>query len=564
MFKRFLAPLAALALLPACATLPSAGVPATGAVSAADPRAQAAGEEILAAGGSATDAAIATMLALTVVEPQSSGIGGGGFLVRGTADGAVETLDGRETAPAAASGEWFLDADGKPVPFRAAVQSGLSVGVPGNVMLAVEAHRRHGKLAWADLFQPAIRLARQGFVMNPRLNQSLTESIATGGADADAQAIFYDQGGTALPTGTRITNPELATTLERIAIGGWQAFYDGPAAERLAANVAAATPKPQGMTVADITAYRAKEREPVCGAYRSYRICGMGPPSSGGVAVLQMLAQLQRFDLAALGPDSPTFWHLLLESQRLAYADRELYMGDDDFVSVPTAYLTGPGYMASRGELIDPDRAMETVEAGQLVPRLLRADGDEGPESGTSHFSVADATGNVVSYTSTIESAFGSGLFQDGFYLNNELTDFSFSPTVDGRPVANRVAGGKRPRSSMAPTIVYDAAGRPLLVIGAAGGATIPVQVTRAIIGVLDFGLPAQQAISLPLIMQFGDRVVVEKGTRLEGMIPQLEALGHSGIVAASVGLKGNALHRVDGRWVAASDPRLADLVAIP
>src|SRR5690349_2698528 len=329
MLRRFL-PLAALPLIAACATVPASPpreslAPPVGLVSAADPRAVEAGMTILREGGSATDAAIATMLALTVVEPQSSGIGGGGFFVRGDAAGHVSTIDGRETAPAGATGDWFFGPNGKPLPFDQAQASGLSVGVPGNLRLAAKAHKEHGKLAWAKLFAPAIALARDGFLITPRLHEALDSGRATGARDADGRALFYGANGDPLPVGTEVKNPALAATLQRIASGGADAFYTGAQAAAMAAEVAADTPRPRPMSAGDVAAYQAKERRPVCGTYRTYRICGMGPPSSGATTVYAILKQLERFDLAALGPSNPTFWHLFAESQRLAYADREKF-----------------------------------------------------------------------------------------------------------------------------------------------------------------------------------------------------------------------------------------------
>ena len=572
MFKAFTLPLVAL-VLTGCATtdLPprqaqtavEPSVPASGAVSSADYRATAAGDAILARGGSATDAAIAVMLALTVVEPQSSGIGGGGFLVRADSEsGAINTFDGRETAPAAATLTRFLDADGERLPRESRVFSGLSVGVPGNIALAAKAHAEHGKLPWADLFQPAIALARDGFIMNRRLNGSLASQLGRADKTEEARAVFFGVDGKPLPVGTRVRNPALAEALADYADQGASAFYDAEAAA-LAASVADETPQDGAMTAQDVRAYISKERAPVCSSYRSYRVCGMGPPSSGGLAVSQILGQLERFDLAALGPDSVTFWHLFLESQRLAYADRELYTGDSDFVDVPVAGLLDAEYLAARSALISPDKALEEATPGTPpgAPQN-RADGDEPPENGTTHFSVVDASGNAVSYTSTVEGAFGSGLFYRGFYLNNELTDFSLTPERDGILVANRVEGGKRPRSSMAPTIVLDDQGEVVLVIGAAGGPTIPVQVARGIIGVVDFGLTAEQAISLPLIMAFGSTVVIEKGSALEEAKDALTALGHANIRSFTPPLKANALLRADGDWEVAMDPRVAPMLS--
>lgn len=532
-----------------------------GAVSAADPRATAAGEAILDQGGSATDAAIAVMLALTVVEPQSSGIGGGGFLVHAGAEG-LRTYDGRETAPAAATPSRFLDEAGERLPFASRVMSGLSVGVPGNIALAAKAHEEHGRLPWADLFAPAIALARDGFVMNRRLNDSIASRKERAGKTEAARAIFFGEDGEPLPVGSLVTVPDLAITLEVIAAAGPEAFYEGAAAP-LSAYIAGETPQDGRMVASDISAYEAKEREPVCAPYRSYRICGMGPPSSGGVAVAQMLGQLERFDLGAMGPDSAEFWHVFLESQRIAYADRELYIGDADFVEVPVTGLVDPTYVASRGALIDPSAALTEVTAGTPPGApLARADGDEPPENGTTHFSVVDSDGNAVSYTSTIEGAFGSGLHWGGFYLNNELTDFSLSPDVDDVPVANRVEGSKRPRSSMAPTIVFDAEGEVVLVIGAAGGPTIPVQVARSIIGVLDFGMSAEDALGLPLIMAFGPVVITEEGSTIAAMADQLKAIGHGDIRMLSPRGKANALLRTETGWEAAGDPRVAAMLS--
>mgnify|MGYP001247244037 CR=1 FL=1 len=561
MLSRKLALLAAPLLLGACATLPVETVAAptaagTGLVSAADPRAAEAGAEILRRGGSATDAAIATMLALTVVEPQSSGIGGGGFFLRGTPDGEIVTLDGRETAPAGADGNWFLGADGKPLPFMEAVISGLSVGVPGNLRLAEEAHRRYGKLEWAELFQPAIRLARDGWTLSQRGRDFLVRSKNRAAHHPEGLAMFYGADGEALPVGTVIRNPQLAETLEQLAARGPEWFHTGEHAAAIVAAVAAETPRAGAMTVADVSAYQAKERPEVCGEYRSYRICGMGPPSSGATTVFAILKQLERFDLHTLGPRSPTFWHLFAESQRVAYADRERYLADADFVSVPMAGLMDPDYLASRGALISPDSRLATVTAGTPAGVAVAPPAGQGPvESGTSHFVVIDREGNAVSYTSTIEGAFGSGIMVGGYYLNNELTDFSFVPEVDGRPVANRVEGGKRPRSSMAPTLVYDSEGRLFMAVGAAGGATIPVQVARVLLGVIDFRLPLDDAMALPVLFSPGETITVEQGTFLEALIPELQALGHT-VTARELPLKANAALRTASGWQGAADPR--------
>ncbi|MXO75390.1 gamma-glutamyltransferase [Altererythrobacter aerius] len=560
MLRRIITPLALLPLVAACATVPASPerarhAPDTGLVSAADPRAVEAGMSILRKGGSATDAAIATMLALTVVEPQSSGIGGGGFYVRSDAAGRVETLDGREKAPAGATGDWFLGPDGKPLPFQQMQESGLSVGVPGNLRLAAKAHAEHGKLPWAALFEPAISLAADGFAMTPRLRQALVNEKSTAARDPDGRALFYGADGEPLAVGAIARNPQLAATYRRLANDGAETFYSGPAAAAMAAEIAADTPRPRPMTAGDVAAYEAKHRPPVCGAYRTWKICGMGPPSSGATTVYAILKQLERFDLKALGPNNPVFWHVFAESQRLAYADRELFSADADFIKVPVAGMTDPDYLAARGALIAQDRTMPAVTAGPVPGALALADGVEAEERGTSHFVTLDKWGEAVSYTSTIESGFGSGIVFGGFYLNNELTDFSAVPAIGGVPVANRVEGGKRPRSSMAPTLVFDADGNLLVAVGAAGGATIPVQTAKNLIAMLDFDMLPGEALALPVLFSPGDTVFLEKGTFHESMVGPLTALGHRVVVRAP-GFKANAAKRVGGRWVGAADPR--------
>jgi gamma-glutamyltranspeptidase/glutathione hydrolase len=525
-----------------------------GMVSAADPRAAEAGAEILRRGGSASDAAIATMLALNVVEPQSSGIGGGGFLMLADEQGHVESWDGRESAPKAATPSRFLDASGQPLPFRTAVVGGRSVGVPGNLALAASIHAEHGRLPWADLFQPAIHLAREGYTLSKRGHDSLARQPDTGAHDPQARAIYYAVDGQPLPIGTTIRNPALASTLEMIAAKGRDGFYKGELAREIATKVAAQTPSDGKLTEADIAAFSARKRPEVCAKYRVYKICSMGPPSSGATTVLATLVQLEGFDLAAMGPDSPVAWHLIAESERLAYADRELFLGDPDFVPVPVSALLDPAYLHRRGALISPDRTMAKVTAGLPAPHLARGQGPE--EHGTTHFVVIDRQGNTASWTSTIESAYGSGIMVGGFYLNNELTDFSFVPEKDGAVVANRVEGGKRPRSSIAPTLVYGPDGKLLFVVGAAGGATIPVQVIRALIGTLDWKLPVDQVLALPVVYAPTDTINVEKGSRLEAMIPALIALGHPSVRALEMPLKTNAVAVVDGRLVGAGDPR--------
>lgn len=570
MFRPLLLAFAAPLLATACVTAPALEAPASprieprGAAAANDPRVSAIGESILAKGGNATDAALAMAFALTVIEPQSSGLGGGAFYVRGAPDGTVNTIDGRERAPAAATPDWFLGPDGEPIERGAAVRSGLSIGVPGLVALAAKAHRAHGGLAWRDLLAPSIALARDGFEVNIRLNRSLADLEQTAARDPDARALYFDADGEPLAPGTLLRIPALADTFERVAEQG-QASFHGPAASNaLAAEIAADTPREGAMTAADIAGYEAIERPPVCGFYRRYRICGMGPPSSGPIALIAILGQLERFDLAALGPRNPVTWHLFLESQRLAYADREHYLADSDFVAVPVAGLLDPAYLAQRSLLIDPARRMPAPEPGRPPGAEARIDGPEWPENGTSHLVAVDAEGTMVSINTTIEAGFGSGLFVDGFFLNNELTDFTFVPRgEDGRLVANRVEGGKRPRSSMSPVVIYDPQGRPFMTAGAAGGPLIPVQTARAIVGVIDFGLPLAEALRLPFIMGFGPTVIVEEGTWLEQAIPAFEALGHERVRPFDGLLRTTAAVRTEDGWVARMDPRLDDLVTI-
>ena len=533
----------------------SAPVVERGAVSAADPRAAEAGREILRAGGSAADAAIAIAIALTVVEPQSSGIGGGGFLVHhdGRAQ-ALTSFDGREEAPAAAGPDWFLDANGKVIGDPSI--GGRATGVPGNIRMFALAHAKHGKLPWARLFDPAIRLAREGF----RLSERGRDAIATWRPEAFgltpwARATFLDANGTAKPVGTLIRNPELAQLMTEVARRGPDHFYTGPIAERIAAAVAAAPRNRAPMTKGDLVSYDAKQRAPQCGTYRRHRICGMGPPSSGGTTVFAILKQLERFDLAALGPDSPEAWHLIAESMRLAYADREAYLADPDHVGVPTAGLMDAGYLAGRSALITRGRAMASVAPGTPPGATRTAFVVHEEPAGTSHMAASDRFGNVATLTSTIEAPWGSGVTVGGMFLNNELTDFHVVPHVDGVPVANRVEGGKRPRSSMSPTIVYGPDGQVRLALGAAGGATIIMQVAKAIIGVIDWGQSAQQAIALPTLIAAGPGIAVERGTALERMAPALTALGHRVTVRAP-SFKANAIERVGGRWIGAADPR--------
>lgn len=559
MSSRLFGLLAAFALLSFAAPAPAlARVPVStnAAVSAADPRAAEAGQEILRKGGSATDAAIAMMLALNVAEPHNSGIGGGGFLIHHDgATGVLDSIDGRETAPAAARPDRFLDADGKPLPFRQAWPGGYSVGVPGNVRLAWEAHRKWGRLPWADLFQPAIRLAEDGFELRQRLATAIN-AVTDVWADFPQIRAYYWIDGKPAPIGTILKNPELAALLKRIAAEGPDAFYTGAHARTMAETVSHAPRNPAPLTEADIAGYEAKPRKPVCGPYRIYRVCGMGPPSSGGITVLQILAMVERFPLGQWGKDDVRSWHVIGEAMRLAYADRDLYLGDPDFVSVPVAGLIDPTYLKGRSARISLAGALGSYTPGTPPGAQPRATAPPQPESGTSHFVAIDRDGDIAAWTSTIESFFGSQLVANGVVLNNELTDFSFVPERDGAPVANRVEPGKRPLSSMAPTIVYDQAGTPVFTVGAAGGRTIIMQVAKAIIAHFDWDLSAQQSIALGFQFFNRDGLVLEDGTSTAAMKAPLERLGHH-VTLSRFGLKANAAERLpDGRWQGAADPR--------
>jgi len=531
-------------------------------VAAANPHAAQAGLQILRAGGSALDAAIAVQMVLNLVEPQSSGIGGGAFLLYWDAAAAqVSAYDGRETAPAAARPDRFLAPDGAPMAFAAAVGSGRSAGVPGLLRLLELAHRRHGVLPWRELFQPAIRLAEEGFEVSPRLHRLIDADPLLRG-NAAARSYFYLPDGRALPAGHRLRNPEFAAVLRRVADEGPGAFYRGDLARDIARAAAAAHDgygRAGDLAEQDLERYRAVEREAVCGGYRGYRVCGMPPPSSGGIAVLEILGLLERFAPAELRPGSSGAVHLFAEAGRLAYADRDFYVADPDFVEVPTAGLTDPAYLRERSLLIRRERSMGRALPGKPAGARVSFGADATVEAGgTSHLSIVDADGNAVAMTSSVESAFGSRILVHGFLLNNELTDFSFLPAEGGRAIANRVEPGKRPRSSMAPTLVFDRNGRLLLAVGAAGGPPIINYVARTLLGVLDGGLGLQQAIAAPNMGSQNRGTDIERGSALERLAGALRALGHpvrsvpmpsglQGILRTPQGLAGGADPRREG-----------------
>ena len=530
-------------------------------VAAANPLASRAGDEILAKGGNAIDAMVTVQLVLGLVEPQSSGLGGGAFLVYYDAtERDLTTFDGRETAPMAATPDMFLQENGEPKRFFDAVVGGLSVGTPGTVKLLYEVHKQKGNLKWSEVVAPAIALARDGFEVSPRLNASITRSAETLYRYERTRNYFLTEEGVPLPVGTRVTNVEYAQTLEAIAERGADAFYQGGLAEQIVETVQNAEGNPGRLDLEDLANYKIIERDPVCYTYRKYDVCGMGPPSSGGLTVGQILAMIEPYDLKGLGPNNPDSWRLIGDASRLAFSDRGKFMADSDFVKMPKGLLNRD-YLASRANKLSGQTALP---AGDIAPGEPPSDHafNWSPDNSielpsTSHFSIVDQTGNVVSMTTTIENGFGSRLMVAGFLLNNELTDFSFRPERDGNPVANRIEPGKRPRSSMAPTIVMKD-GKPVLAIGSPGGSRIIGYVAKTLVGWLDWDMNIQQAIELPhLVNRFG-KYDLEEGTPAESFAASLENMGYvtevrglnsglHGIEITPDGLEGGADPRREG-----------------
>lgn len=544
-------------------------------VAAANPLATDAGHQVLKAGGSAVDAAIAVQMVLGLVEPQSSGIGGGLFLVH--FDGkTVQAIDGRETAPAAATPELFLR-DGKPMAFMEGVVGGRSVGVPGTLRALELAHRQHGKLPWKALFQPAIRLAEQGFALSPRLHAGLKDDNAKFlKNDPAAAAYFLQADGSPKPVGTILRNPEYAAVLRDVAERGPVAFHEGAVARDIAARVRSHPTNPGLITEADIAGYQAKVREPLCFDYKAWKLCGMPPPSSGPLAIGQMLGMLASRGIESYKPVTAPFGlephpqavHLLSEAGRLAYADRARYVADPDFVPLPGGNanaLLDASYLKQRGALII-DRSMGRAQAGTPVLAATSLADDRSPElPSTSHVSVVDAHGNALSMTTTIENSFGAQIMVRGFLLNNELTDFSFVPSENGMPVANRVQGGKRPRSSMSPMLVFDRQGGALAMsVGSPGGSAIINYTAKVLVGTLDWGLDVQQAISLP---NFGSRngpTELEEGRATPALVDALKAMGHDvRVMTQTSGLQGiqRSTRNAQAVWFGGADPRREGIV---
>lgn len=525
-------------------------------VAAANPYASKAGFDILKQGGSAVDAAIAVQLVLTLVEPQSSGIGGGAFILHwDKKTQKLTSFDGRETAPAAVDAEMFLDEKGQAIRWIDAVVGGRSVGVPGVLAGLKRAHDSYGKLPWATLFEQAIILAEQGFIVSSRLEKLLSMQFNPGVVKLPAISAYFYPNGQVVKAGQLLKNPQLAAVYRSIAKEGIEAFYQGWIAKKIVAAVQNASIAPGRLTLADMKNYQAKELPAVCGPYRQYKVCGMAPPSSGGVAVIQILGQLASFDISQYRIEDVGFAHLFSQSSRLAFADRNKYIADSSFVNVPVQGLIAADYLAQRSKLINHEKDMGKAQAGMPKGALVQADDNAFELPSTSHISIVDHQGNAVSMTTSVEMAFGSAVMVEGFILNNQLTDFSLAPKVNGQWVANRLEPLKRPRSSMAPMMVFDEQQSLKLVVGSPGGSRIINYVAQTIIGVLDWQLDPQSAINLPKITNRNNVTTLEKGSVLVKLTAALEAKGHRVIVAdLNSGL--HAIELTKEGLVGGADPR--------
>ena len=529
-------------------------------VAAANPYASKAGFNILQKGGSAIDAAIAVQLVLTLVEPQSSGIGGGAFILHwDKSKKFLTTFDGRETAPKKATSELFLDENGNAISWIKAVVGGRSVGVPGVLAALKKAHEQYGKLAWSELFVDAIELAEYGFIVSPRLEKLVTMKFNPGITQLPEIRKYFFPNNVAIKAGERLINKKLAAVYRSLAKDGLTPFYNGWIAEKIIDAVQKSPIAPGKLTREDLANYQPKERPAVCGAYRTYSVCGMAPPSSGGVAVIQILGQLESYDLAKNEINNVKNVHLFTQSSRLAFADRNRYIADSDFVSVPVDGLIAPQYLAKRAKLININNDMGKAIAGQPQGALAQADDLAFELPSTSHISIVDKQGNAISMTTSVEMAFGAALMVEGFILSNQLTDFSLSPKVNGMLVANRLEPLKRPRSSMAPTMVFNGDASLKLVVGSPGGSRIINYVAKTILGVIDYKLDPQLAINLPNVTNRNRVTTLEKGTKITVLKSALEAKGHkviirdlnSGVHAIEVtesGLIGGADQRREGK----------------
>lgn len=523
----------------------------------ANPYASEAGLNVLRQGGTAADAAVAVLATLTLVEPQSSGLGGGAFMLYYDADTKTLTAyDGRETAPRAAREDRFMEHGGR-MDFFKAVLSGRSVGVPGAVALLETAHKAHGKLPWAELFTGPENLAFEGFRMSPRLNKLLLQDPVLGN-NPDAQAIYYRVDGVPVRRHDPVFNPDYGETLKVIAEKGAEGFYRGALAQAMVGKINISDNAPGDMTLADFALYQAKVRAPLCVPYRNLTLCGMPPPTSGGLLILQVLKMLEGMGIENATPGSAEAVHLISEASRLAYADRAEYVGDPDYVDVPVAGLLNADYLASRARLINKTKVDLQERAAGTPPHAQPVGTDATIErGGTSHFAIVDQWGNVVSLTASIEGPFGAHLISGGMFLNNELTDFSFEPRdAQGRLIANRVEGGKRPRSSMSPTMVFDEDGAFLLAIGSPGGSRIPAYVLQSLIAIIDWDMDVQAAITLPRHTNRNGKTELEQGTALSEQADALRAMGHDITVQEiTSGLHG-IVRLPNGKLAGGADPR--------
>lgn len=528
-------------------------------VATANPVASQAGYDVLKAGGSAIDALVAVQMTLGLVEPQSSGLGGGAFVVYYDASKQkLTTFDGRETAPLDATPELFQDQNGEPLSFYTAVVGGRSVGTPGTVKLMDELHNKYGKMPWKDLLTPVEKLAQNGFIVSPRLSESIEGSKERLSRFPETKAYFFNLDGSPLAAGSVLKNPKYAETINVLAREGSNGFYYGKIAKDIVHKVRSIDDNPGVLSINDFATYKIKERSPVCLPYKQYDVCGMGPPSSGALTVGQILGITQQFDLASMGPDSAEAWQIIGDASRLAFADRGRYMADTDFVPMPQGLLDKT-YLAERAKLITPGKALDTVKAGEPAWKnpIALADDIAIELPSTSHISIVDKDGNAVSVTTTIENGFGSNVMSNGFLLNNELTDFSFESHQNGYPIANRLEPGKRPRSSMSPTIVMKD-NKPYLVVGSPGGSRIIGYVAKTLIAHLEWGMDIQEAISLPNRLNRFGTFDLEKGTDTESLEKSLSEMGFNvsirdlnsgvqGIVIQENGLLGGADPRREG-----------------
>ena len=526
-------------------------------VAAANPLAAAAGLEMLRAHGSSVDAAIATQLVLNLVEPESSGLGGGAFmLVYDPKTKKTTSFDGRELAPASATPGMFLDATGKPRAHQSPIPGGLSVGVPGVVAMLEMAHKKYGKLPWAKLFEPAIRIADEGFPVGPKLARTILNFQPRANMP-DIKRTFYHPDGSPLKEGEILKSPEFAGALRAIAKGGSQAFYSGDIAQAIVDAVQHAPNQQGGMTLADLAGYKAVERPPVCGDYRAWQVCSMGPPSSGGIAILEILGALQRFPSSDLQPGTVSEAHLFTQASRMAYADRVKYLADPDFVSVPQAGLIDKDYLAGRAALIDPAKDMGPATAGDPPVKHAALAPQVSPVlHGTSHMTIVDDSGEVLAMTTSVETVFGAEIMARGFLLNNTLTDFSFDPVRDGLPVANAPAPGKRPLSAMSPTIVFDKDHNFLLSVGSPGGPAIIDYVAQTLVAMLDGKMGPKDAISLPRQLNMNGVTQLEKGPGVDALAAQLKAMGHNVQIPNAEGSGLHGIEKTAKGYIGAADPR--------